>query len=245
MDYLKGYKPVDLNKGDFKKLDKFSEIDAKDSKIINEIIELLHDEEHKCEVFALREKKKKKYKSIYVFKSDKDENNNKILKFYRSVTLDDIATETRKTFEDIIFESLKESVSIDETWKKVIWNDNVIEPRVIRIGSINLSAGLFGMIFGILLYVITGEIMWFACGLCIGLGSGAIVSKLGEQKEEKEKSKDEDKLADKGCPENDKKESKEEKKARKIAEKESKKEQKRIAKEEKKRIKKKKDNKDE
>lgn len=182
MNYLKGYKPVDLNKGDFKHIEKFSDIEGKDDKIVNEIRELLHNKKDNCEVYALIDKKEKKYKSIYFFKSEENENN-KILRFYKSVSLDDVSKETIKTFEDVIFESLKEVVSIDERWKKVIWGDNVIEPHMIRIGSINLSASVFGILLGVLLYVITGEFFWFMLGLCIGFGSGAVVSKIGDQKE--------------------------------------------------------------
>ena len=34
MNYLKGYKPVELNKGDLKTLDRFSDLEEKDSKYI-------------------------------------------------------------------------------------------------------------------------------------------------------------------------------------------------------------------
>lgn len=193
MNYLKGYKPVELNKGDLKTLDRFSDLEEKDNKITDDLTSMLGDKTVNGSVFALRNKKEKKYKSVYIFKPEKDEDGNDILRFYKSVSTDDVSQETIKEFEDIITESLKEAVSLDETWKKIIWNDTLIEPRTIRLASINLSAGLFGILFGILLYVITGEIVFFILGLCIGIGSGAVVSKIGEKKEEdkaSEKNKD-------------------------------------------------------
>lgn len=191
MDYLKGYKPIEINKGDFKHVETFSKIEEKDSKVVNEIIELLQDKELDCVVYALRNKKEKKYKSVYVFKTEKDEKKDSTLKFYKSVTTDDVSKEAINEFENIIYDSLREFVSIDERWKKVIWNHDVIEQHIIRIGSINLSAGLFGILFGVLLFVITGEFIWFALGLCIGIASGAIVSKIGEQDVEQNKMKKE------------------------------------------------------
>lgn len=196
MNYLKGYKPVELNKGDLKTLDRFSDLEEKDNKITDDLASMLGDKTVNGSVFALRNKKEKKYKSVYIFKPEKDEDGNDILRFYKSVSTDDVSQETIKEFEDIITESLKEAVSLDETWKKIIWNDTIIEPRTIRLASINLSAGLFGILFGILLYVITGEIVFFILGLCIGIGSGAVVSKIGEKKEgdkasEKNKDKEE------------------------------------------------------
>ena len=174
MNYLKGHKPVELNKGDLKNLEKFSDLEEKYSNITDDLTAMLGDKEFEGSIFALRNKKEKKYKSIYIFKPEKDKDGNDILRFYKSVSTDDVSSEAVKEFEDIIMESLKETVSLDEKWSQIIWNDNVIEPRMIRLASINLSAGLFGMIFGILLYVIT-------------LTSGAIVSKIGEKKEEEKK----------------------------------------------------------
>lgn len=186
MNYLKGYKPVDLNKGDLKTLDRFSDIEEKDNNITDDLTSMLGDKSVNGCVFALRNKKENKYKSIYIFKPEKDSDGNDILRFYKSVSTDDVSQETIKEFEDIVMESLKEAVSLDETWKEIIWNDTLIEPHTIRIASINLSAGLFGILFGVLLYVITGEFIFLIIGLGIGLGSGAVVSKIGEKKEEED-----------------------------------------------------------
>ncbi|MBR2705242.1 MAG: hypothetical protein IKE91_07220 [Clostridia bacterium] len=187
MNYLKGYKPVELNKGDLKNLEKFSDLEEKYSNITDDLTAMLGDKEFEGSIFALRNKKEKKYKSIYIFKPEKDKDGNDILRFYKSVSTDDVSSEAVKEFEDIIMESLKETVSLDEKWSQIIWNDNVIEPRMIRLASINLSAGLFGIIFGLLLYIITGQVLWFVLGIAIGLTSGAIVSKIGEKKEEEKK----------------------------------------------------------
>ena len=187
MNYLKGYKPIELNKGDLKTLEMFSDIEEKDSNITDDLTSMLGNKEFEGSIFALRNKKEKKYKSIYIFKPEKDSEGNSILRFYKNVNADDVSQEAVKEFEEIILESLKEAVSLDETWKQIIWNDTVIEPRMIRIASINLSAGLFGLLFGLLLYVITGGVIWFILGICIGITSGAIVSKIGEKEEEENK----------------------------------------------------------
>ena len=187
MDYLSGYTPLRLNKGDFKRLEKFSQIDEKDNKFINEIIEALHNEEIDCEVYGLKSKKEKKYKAVYLFKSELDKNNDKILRFEKSVIMDDLSNETTNAFEYVIYDLLSENVTVDEKWKKVIWKDKVIESHAIRIASVNLSACLFGIILGILLYVVTGQFIWFALGIFLGIGGGALVNKLGENSEEKVK----------------------------------------------------------
>ena len=186
MNYLKGYKPVELNKGDLKALEKFSDLEEKYSNITDDLTNMLGDKEFDGSIFALRNKKEKKYKSIYIFKPEKDNDGNDILKFYKSVSTEELSPEAIQEFEDIIEESLKESLSLDERWKKVIWNDKLIETKMIRIASINLSAGLFGIIFGILLYIITGAVIWFILGIAIGITSGVVVSKIGEKKEDKE-----------------------------------------------------------
>ena len=186
MNYLKGYKPVELNKGDLKTLEKFSDLEEKYSNITDDLTNMLGDKEFDGSIFALRNKKEKKYKSIYIFKPEKDNDGNDILRFYKSVSTEELSPEAIQEFEDIIEESLKESLSLDEKWKKVIWNDKLIETKMIRVASINLSAGLFGIIFGILLYIITGAVIWFILGIVIGITSGAVVSKIGEKKEDKE-----------------------------------------------------------
>lgn len=241
MDYLSGYTPLRLNKGDFKRLEKFSQIDEKDNKFINEIIESLHNEEFDCEVYGLKSKKEKKYKAVYLFKSEIDKNNDKILKFQKSVIIDDLSNEATNAFEYVIYDLLSENVTVDEKWKKVIWKDKTIESHVIRIASVNLSACLFGIILGILLYVVTGQFIWFALGIFIGIGGGALVNKLGESNEEKNKNNKE--IAKKEDKNIDKKEAKAQKKAKKLEEKARKIEDKQKNKTEKKEKKQNKDNK--
>ena len=101
--------------------------------------------------------------------------------------MDDLSNETTNAFEYVIYDLLSENVTVDEKWKRVIWKDKTIESHVIRIASVNLSACLFGIILGILLYVVTGQFIWFALGIFIGIGGGALVNKLGESNEEKNK----------------------------------------------------------
>ncbi|MBQ3408756.1 MAG: hypothetical protein IJH12_06115 [Clostridia bacterium] len=184
MNHLKGYKPVELNSGDLKQIEKFSELEFKDSKVVDEVSELLSNKNFNGIIFALR--KDKKYKSVYIFKDERNESNEIILKFYKSVTLDEVETGTIKTFEDVIIEELKEIISTEETWKRVIWNDRIVEPRIVRIGSINLSVSILGILLGVMLGIVLDNMaLWITIGIIFGISCGAVVSKVDEKKDKK------------------------------------------------------------
>lgn len=168
MNSLKGYKPLIINKGDLKHIEQFIELDSQNGNLVNKITKLLNEKNFNGVIYAL--KKDGKFKSVYVFEPDENESEPDVIKYTAGITLEDVPNEVIKEFEEIIADEFKEAVSVDETWRKVIWNDRAIEAKPIKLGSINLVTTIVVILISILIGALIGKILiCSAIGVIIGI----------------------------------------------------------------------------
>jgi len=174
--FLKGYKPFILEKSDLKRIEKFSDVESKDSKIVDDVMAMVTRNGFEGVIFVLQ--KHKKYKSVYIFKTEVSKNKTKILRYYKSVTMAEVPGEVINEFEKEIISQLKEFIYTDDLWERAIWNGRVIKPKIIRFGSISLPVGILGTLIGIVLSVVTGNYIWLAFWTCFGFIGGSLVLKI-------------------------------------------------------------------
>ena len=164
--YIKGYDICNVTKRKIEKEEFLSEIQIKDSKIKEKIINVL---ENKGCVYGL--KKKGIFKAIYIF-DNKKVDNKKVLKFNKSLYVEE-ARDKKEQFEKAIIEELKEKVTMEEV-SKVDWGDIEIEPnKIAGFSGLTFSVCIsLGIIYGMLFDNLA---LGISFGVAIGLCFGAVV----------------------------------------------------------------------
>lgn len=178
--FCRGYKPFILEKSDLKHIGKFSEVESKDNKILDDIFAMNTEKGFDGIIFVLQ--KNKKYKAVYIFRPEKAPKKSTVLRLYKSVTMDDVEREVVCEFEKEIINQLKEFIYTDDLWEKVIWNGKVIKPEVLRLGSICLPVSILGILVGLGLSILTENYIWLVLWICIGIIGGSVVSKIIDNK---------------------------------------------------------------
>lgn len=167
---IDGFDIIELGKIKVKKDKIFSEIQKYDKNIVDEVRDMVNN--NKGYIMAIV--KHGIIYGLYVFKVE-IENNISNLKYIKTIYTDDVKEETRKKYDDLLLELLKDSVSYQE-YDKVIYKDEVIKLNEKSDKKLNIIT-LFGeFIIGFIMgYVATEEIMF---GIAIGIIFSTITSGL-------------------------------------------------------------------
>lgn len=168
---IKGYSVCSISKGTLKKEDFFDEIKNKDLNVKEKIQNILSN--HGI-IYGL--KKDKKLKAVYLFESI-TEDKKRILKFTEKILLEEINKEIQEEFEKDITEELSEFVSLEE-YSKIVWDENVIVPKMVKVGKYNLPLGSLMFVVGVIFGILTDDLAMGMCiGICLGCGSAVIMKK--------------------------------------------------------------------
>ena len=196
---IKEYKVLEVTK---KTLEKKKWIfDELDGKVVKEIEETL---ENKGFVFALGKKidKKKIIKGVYIFKLE-SKDDEKVLIFDKKVFAEEIREEVIFEFEDAIDSVLGSAVS-EKHVNKAVFGEKEFEIKKVKIGKYEVSTTLLWLIWGLITWILTDDVLWFCLGIVFGTSMGYVVKVNGKQiatnelkrakkKESKKKSKKDEK----------------------------------------------------
>ena len=165
--YIKGYDVCNVTNRKLEKKDFLCELEQKDSKIKNKILECIA-----TNGFVVGLRKKNNLKVVYIFNLEAE---TKVLKFSEMLKTDEVEEKSIEDFEKAIIEELKEGL-IFEKYKKVDWNDIEIVPNEGKgFSSLTFSTCIaLGLLYGVAFHNIGLGLLF---GMAIGLCFGAIVKK--------------------------------------------------------------------
>jgi len=168
---IKEYSVCTVSKSNLKKEEFFDEILSIDTTIKEKIQNVLSN--HGL-IYGL--KKDKKLKAIYMFESYV-EDKKRILKFTEKILLNEINKEVQEEFEKLIKDELSEFVSLED-YSKIEWGDNVIVPKMVKVGKYNIPLGSLMFFVGIIFGIVTNDLTMGICiGICLGCGSAVIMKR--------------------------------------------------------------------
>lgn len=176
---IKGYEVLEITKKTIeKKKWSLEELENIDSEIIKKIEEVL---ESKGFVFAFGKKinKRRVIKGIYIFKLVTNEDG-KILIFDKKMFVEDISEEIIFEFEDALDSVLGSAVS-EKQVHKVIFGEKEFEIKKIKIGKYEVSSTLLWIIWGIVTWILTKNVMWLCLGVVFGSTLGYVVKVNGKK----------------------------------------------------------------
>lgn len=149
------------------------EIKAKDSRIIQEVIDVI---ENKGKVYGFE--KNKKLKAIFLFEKVKNEKK-KTLKLSKKILLDDIDKEMEQQFENILISNFVQYVALEDI-SKVIFENQEIVPEVVKVGKFGIALSSLIVILSTIIGTVFFNDYWyifFGAGIAIGTICGAVIKK--------------------------------------------------------------------
>lgn len=163
------------------KKDKWFKALEEEKKGIREEIEKYLD--NKGVVFG---RKKGGYLKALMFLKATDGNGKK-LEHEKDVFLKEVDNETKEKIITSAKQSAAELVSMCEL-DEVVWDDEKIEQKKVSIGKKSTYAlGPLLLILGLILFIVTDDILWMSLGLLLGLLAGATTVQLNKPKKKNAK----------------------------------------------------------
>lgn len=175
---IKGYKVFEITTKLLKNGKwSFEEISKNNEKIVEEIENVL---DNKGLVFALGKKidKNRVVKAVYIFKTDLN-GDEKVLVFDKKIFSEKISEDVISEFENNIDDVLGAAVSKEQV-NRAIFGEKEFELKKVKIGKYEVSSALLWFVWGVLLWVVTDDFIWFCLGICFGATSSYVVKVNGK-----------------------------------------------------------------
>lgn len=188
---VKEYRVIEITKKVLEK--KKWSLEEFDKECLDKINEVLSNDGL---IFALGRKieKKKIVKGLYIFnKQIKDDES--MIVFEKTIFAEDIREEVLFEFEDAIDSYLGAVVS-EQKVKRAVFKDKEFELKKVKIGKYEVSATVLWILWGVITWILTQDIMWLCLGIVFGTSCGYAVKingKVLSVKEAKNKKKKNDK----------------------------------------------------
>lgn len=188
---IKEYKVLEITKKVFEK--KKWSLDEFDSSVMDEINETLNNDGL---VLALGRKveKNKIVKGVYIFKKEIRDDEN-IITFDKNVFVEEIREEIVRDFENAVDDYLGAVVS-EQQAHRAFFRDKEFELKKVKVGKYELSSTLLWILWGVITWVLTQDVMWLCLGVVFGSSCGYAVKVNGKAisvNESKKKKKKESK----------------------------------------------------
>lgn len=168
---IREYSVCNVSKSILKKDEFFEDILSRDTMIKEKIQNILSNNGI---IYGL--KKDKKLKAVYLFESITEDKKH-ILRFTEKIILDEISKEIQEEFEKCIIEELSEFVSLED-YSKIEWGDNIIVPKMVKVGKYNLPLGSLMFVVGVAFGLFTNDLFFgIMIGIVLGCGSAVIVKR--------------------------------------------------------------------
>ena len=167
---IDGFDITELGKLKSKKDKIFTEIEKYDKNIVNEVRDIVNNNKGTIMIIT----KKGIIHGIYVFKLEvKDDVST--LKYVKEVYTDEVKEETRKKYDDLVLELLKDSVSYQE-YDKITYKDEIIKLEGAGNKKGTFIALIGGFLIGFLMiYLVTEELF---LGIMMGIIFAPVMSGL-------------------------------------------------------------------
>ena len=167
---IDGFDITELGKLKSKKDKIFTEIEKYDKNIVNEVRDIVNNNKGTIIIIT----KKGIIHGIYVFKLEvKDDVST--LKYVKEVYTDEVKEETRKKYDDLVLELLKDSVSYQE-YDNVTYKDEIIKLEGAGNKKETFIALIGGFLIGFLMiYLVTEELF---LGIMMGIIFAPVMSGL-------------------------------------------------------------------
>ena len=107
--------------------------------------------------------------------------NEKEMKHTKNVFLSSVDENEKAQFLAGVEDQMREDVSFAEL-EKVEWDDKEIETKKVKVGKLEVGIGLVLMIAGLIVFIITDEVLWLILGIVLGTSSGYLVSSVEKKK---------------------------------------------------------------